>query len=235
MTITLGSPSATPVLLVLGNKNTSGDPTCATGALYYNSNSNQFRSCHNGTWESLAFAPSYTGTLPGSPYDGQEVYYQADATNGVIWHLRYNSGSASAYKWEYLGGASMSSSVATQEATASGSDTDLATVGPDVTLPRAGDYEVTFGDRRIIIPGAAGFSMFTNLYAGVGTPSTGPLCSVDAMTPGGTQNFVVRGSTDCMYTATSASTILRLKYRSGGGFSTSWSDRWIKVTPVRIN
>jgi hypothetical protein len=48
--ITLGAPSATPVLLVLGNKNTSGDPTCTSGAVYYNSNTSQFRACQNGIW-----------------------------------------------------------------------------------------------------------------------------------------------------------------------------------------
>src|SRR4030095_11342304 len=42
--------------------------------------------------------------LPGSPFDGQEIYYLADATNSVIWHLRYRAGSSSAYKWEFIGG-----------------------------------------------------------------------------------------------------------------------------------
>jgi hypothetical protein len=59
-TITLGSASSTPVLLVLGNKNTSGDPSCVNGALYYNSNTNRFRACTNGTWATFgAFAPGY--------------------------------------------------------------------------------------------------------------------------------------------------------------------------------
>ncbi|HVE80829.1 MAG TPA: hypothetical protein VNA68_01680, partial [Candidatus Dormibacteraeota bacterium] len=51
--ITLGSASATPVLLVLGTKNTTGDPTCTNGAVYYNSNSSQFRGCANGGWTGL--------------------------------------------------------------------------------------------------------------------------------------------------------------------------------------
>jgi len=58
--ITLGIPSATPVLLVLGNKNTSGDPACTSGAVYYNSNTNRLRACTNGTWATFgAFAPGY--------------------------------------------------------------------------------------------------------------------------------------------------------------------------------
>jgi hypothetical protein len=53
MTITLGSASATPVLLVLGNKNTVGDPSCTAGAVYYNSNSSQLRGCAGSNWTSL--------------------------------------------------------------------------------------------------------------------------------------------------------------------------------------
>ena len=58
--INLGSAASTPVVLVLGNKNTSGDPsTCTVGAVYYNSNLNEFRACRyvastsTNTWENL--------------------------------------------------------------------------------------------------------------------------------------------------------------------------------------
>lgn len=47
--------------------------------------------------------PPLVTALPSNPADGQEVYYLADATNGIIWHLRYRAGSASAYKWEGVG------------------------------------------------------------------------------------------------------------------------------------
>jgi len=51
--VALGSPSASPPLLVLGTKNTSGDPTCTAGAVYYNSSSSSFRGCSNGSWINL--------------------------------------------------------------------------------------------------------------------------------------------------------------------------------------
>jgi hypothetical protein len=31
----------------------------------------------------------YVTSLPASPSDGQEVFYAADASNNVIWNLRY--------------------------------------------------------------------------------------------------------------------------------------------------
>ncbi|HKX72477.1 MAG TPA: hypothetical protein VJM32_00505 [Candidatus Saccharimonadales bacterium] len=49
----IGNPTAdaTGALLVLDTKNTSGDPTGATGGMYYNSNSNKFRCYENGAWK----------------------------------------------------------------------------------------------------------------------------------------------------------------------------------------
>jgi hypothetical protein len=47
------------------------------------------------------FAPitQIVPSLPGSPVDGQEVYWQVAA--GVLWHMRRN---AAANKWDFLGG-----------------------------------------------------------------------------------------------------------------------------------
>ena len=80
---------------------TLGDPTCTGGGIYYNSASNQAKVCISGAWVAMG-VPRVT-VLPATPADGDEVYYVADATNGISWHLRYNSGSASTYKWEYVG------------------------------------------------------------------------------------------------------------------------------------
>jgi hypothetical protein len=46
------NPGATPALLVLDYKNTSGDPTAVDGAMYYNSSSSTFRCAEAGTWVS---------------------------------------------------------------------------------------------------------------------------------------------------------------------------------------
>jgi len=85
--------------------------------------------------------------LPVLPYDGQEIYYIADATNGVIWHLRYRAASASAYKWEFLGGSFLDSGFfGTANTIGGGSSystqlTDgTAIVGISIAL--AGDYFV---------------------------------------------------------------------------------------------
>jgi hypothetical protein len=48
--LTVGGTSGTPILLVLANKNTAGDPTEVDGAMYYNSSTKNFRCGQSGFW-----------------------------------------------------------------------------------------------------------------------------------------------------------------------------------------
>lgn len=90
----------------------------------------------------------FVSVLPAG-YDTQEVFYQSAgmAAAGVVWHLRYRSGASGLYKWEFLGGAALYAEVTTQQSTTSATYTDLATSGPSIDLPLAGDYDVTIGCR----------------------------------------------------------------------------------------
>src|SRR4051794_40571617 len=91
----------------------------------------------------VALGVELVTALPASPYNGQIVDYLADATNGVVWRLRYRSASASAYKWEFVGGAPLRAYIAAQETVAwNAGYPNPATVGPTVTVPVAGDYDI---------------------------------------------------------------------------------------------
>ena len=87
----------------------------------------------------LGVAPA--ATFPGSPTNGQIAYLQA--ATGVIWQFRYNSGSASAYKWEFTGGPPLIS----PELASSGAFSSTTYIGtnPTLTLPRPGDYLIDHG------------------------------------------------------------------------------------------
>jgi hypothetical protein len=76
------------------------------------------------------------------PQDGTVVSLQVDAANGIDWLLRYNASSASAYKWEFLGGPPLTAGIATEETATGPFDNwqDLPTVGPQVAVLRAGEY-----------------------------------------------------------------------------------------------
>jgi hypothetical protein len=91
-----------------------------------------------------ALIPPVVSALPGTPFDGQQILYLADATAGVIWHLRYRASSASAYKWEYVGGPPL---VRVQGAGGAQTTANVATftpmtASPSLTLPLAGSWDV---------------------------------------------------------------------------------------------
>jgi hypothetical protein len=91
-------------------------------------------------------------TLPGSPFNGQEILFQnaAMASIGALWQLKYRTAAAGSYKWECKGGTYLIASVDTSSSTLSTSSfaaPGTGTVGPVVTVPLAGDYDVTMGFR----------------------------------------------------------------------------------------
>lgn len=87
--------------------------------------------------------PSYGTNFPVSPIDGQEAILVDSVTNPTYqWRFRYNAGSSSAYKWEYIGGVAATSIVETAESVSSTSYGDIATIGPQFVVPRSGEYEV---------------------------------------------------------------------------------------------
>lgn len=94
--------------------------------------------------------------LPASATDGDEIYYMpnsgagsTDSNSSAIWHLRYRAAAPHAnYKWECLGGSPLYSGVETVGETKllnGAARSDLATVGPQLTLPLRGDYMIQHG------------------------------------------------------------------------------------------
>jgi len=75
-----------------------------------------------------------------APQSGDEVFYAADSTNGILWHLRYRSGADggnTTYPWEYVGGPQLTAS------STSGSPNQYWQKSGSllVTVPLAGLYE----------------------------------------------------------------------------------------------
>jgi hypothetical protein len=106
----------------------------------------------NATWAVPAAIP-LVSALPGSPIDGQEVYYQnaTMAADGAMWHLRYRAyqpdrvtPNPSAYKWEFVGGSALQSLNTTGE-TITVTAAAVTANSPTLTVPLAGDYKVDSG------------------------------------------------------------------------------------------
>lgn len=107
--------------------------------------------------------PARVLALPVSPVDGQECYFVADATNGVLWHLRYNAGSASAYKWEFVGGSSLIAENRASQTASAGAW--VMGANPSIALPLAGTYECSYATSLNTTAGGAG-QAYVGLYFG---------------------------------------------------------------------
>lgn len=165
-----------------------------------------------------------------SPNDGDEVYLIADSTNGVIWHFRYNAGSASAYKWEFIGGPPMYAEVFAGEATASTAYVALTTPGPSISLARGGDYEITLG--AIMSANNAGAAtMYMSYDIGATGASDNDAIQFNVITA----STLSEPSRTRIKTGLAAGISLVSKYRITTGLTNTWSVRWMRVLPVRIS
>lgn len=171
-------------------------------------------------------------SFPASPVDGQPYVYTADATNGVEWTFKYNAGSGSTYKWEFVGGPPLFSEVATQETTSSGSYAALTTAGPSVTTPRAGDY---FVDQGAWFSSTA--SVTEQLLMSYDIGATGAV-DADAVIAGVSFGGTIAQSASArrrLKTGIAASTAFVSKYKiNPGGSAGYFGNRWISLLPVRV-
>lgn len=174
----------------------------------------------------IAAIPTVVSSLPAGPVDGQEVYYLADAANGVVWHLRYRSASGSTYKWEFVGGGPLTAEVATAQATASTSFVDLTTVGPSITVPLAGDYELTF---------SAAIAQAGTGNAGLIGPKIGAAAVADSVqsVPGSVGVAQTAAHPGLRRTVSAASTVVKLQYAVNTNTAT-FSARFLGARPVRV-
>ncbi len=172
-----------------------------------------------------------TAAPPGSPNNEDEWSMVADATNGVVWQFKYRSASASAYKWEFVGGPPMFSDVETGESLASTTFVDLATVGPAITVPRAGDYLVAYGFQMTGGgAGGAGYMMSLSI-AGASALDADGISTLPVIT----SNFGATTARTAIKTGLSATNVLLAKYRSSSATSATIARRWLTVTPIRVS
>lgn len=190
-------------------------------------------------WDGTQWAPSGTGggtggvslvsVLPGAPSDGQFVVFCDNVANPAFtWQLIYVQAIG---KWCNIGGSPLYAEVLTdQTATAGTGYVDLATVGPQVTLPVGGDFEIR-----------AGSTGWNSLNAGqnmVTALKVGTLTTVDAdcfsnTGCGPSTNQGIGSSRVYRKTGLTSGTVLKLQYKSVGG-GPHWASRTISVMPIRV-
>lgn len=175
----------------------------------------------------LASAPLVT-SLPSAPIDGQEIRYVADATNGVIWNLRYRAASSSAYKWEFVGGAPLSASTISGITGTISSTSFVSASGGNisVSLPLAGDYWTT---TTILGTNNTGGAWWMGGLDGPGSTIVDQFCA-RLMTS--SANYFQNGAASILRTFTSSGTV-DMKYRVTSGIATI-AERGFSLTPIRV-
>jgi hypothetical protein len=194
---------------------------------------NLYRAAANVLKTDDAFASmDLVTSLPASPVDGQQAVLTDSLTAPTYtWRFRYNASSASPYKWEFIGGSPASEELAIQEAlTTTAQWVDLATVGPSVVLPRAGDYFVEFSTQA--------YNPTDNIlaYIGpvlVGVQSSPMYAAANTLSSAGGAGWVQSFGSFQRFNGLVPGT-LRLRYNTGVS-GTNFSQRRLKVIPVRVS
>lgn len=160
-----------------------------------------------------------------------EVYLEVDSANGIQWHLAYESGEAT-YKWRFLGGPPLFAEVTTSESTTSSAYGDLATAGPSITTPRAGQYSINESARTVKPNADANHGC--RMAPALGAAAAVDADSVYAGTVAAT-DLDVHSSRTIAIATLAASDIVRLKYRAESNTKTAtFVNRRVEMYPLRL-
>lgn len=165
---------------------------------------------------------------PSSPSTGDIWIATAVDSAGTAWMFRYDS-TQTTYKWVFCGGIGMYAIVTTFESTSVSSPTftDLATVGPSITIARAGDYQIEYGFQAGGNSGANAQAAVIGNGSGLGLP----LAITQAANAGG---GIFTASMIAKATGLSASEVVKLEYNTTNGVSTNFQNRYLRITPIRV-
>ena len=167
-------------------------------------------------------------SLPtGTVTSGSMCTYKADSTNGIYWRLIYDE--SGEFPWKYIGGPPLYKEIATQQGTTSSSYAELATKGPELTIPALkGDYYCHFGVDL--------WNTTANCHArmGIGINGSSPSMEIDTNqnTGGGFGTAVCARLVKLP--SVPASTVFLAKYMQISGGEATFVNRWISITPVRV-
>lgn len=170
--------------------------------------------------------PTPVTTLPTAPTDGQEVYYVANATDGVTWHLRYRAASASAYKWEFVGGNDLRA-LGTTWAGNIGAAIANIPGGPSISAPLSGDY---FYDASFSWTCTAASIM--GVYAGFNSVGLSQGNALRSNIPVANYFTTVRFPYTSTLAAGQAATIM--VNAQGGGVAVTIYEMFLFLRPIRV-
>jgi len=128
--------------------------------------------------------------------------------------------------WNVIGGSPLSSEVAAKQLASSTTYTNLTTPGPFITAPLQGDYDIEisstiFSENQVTI--------FMSYMVGA-TAAT----DADALQEGFDQEGVASAARTKRRLAVPAGTLFIALYRTSNGKAAEWSNRFIRLMPIRV-
>lgn len=167
---------------------------------------------------------------PGTPTTGDVWLATAVDANGTDWAFLCDS-TQTTYKWLFVGGPPLFAEVTTTESLTNQTVyTALATAGPSVALGRGGDFAVEIG---ALLSSASNGQRSRMSYDIGGTGAVDADC-VQFSQASGLNGQELNVSRKRVKTAIAATTTLTAKYRGDAASATTFANRYIAVTPVRV-
>lgn len=184
------------------------------------------------TWTGPGLA--YSATVPTNPVDGQIWLHQPTGT-ATVWQMRYNASSASAHKWECIGGTPrvvQEMAAASTASTAQNTFADTSTNALSYTAPFAGAYLVSF------TMGVAVATTAATMYAGVRLGGTNPTIGTNTVQLAAvTTNYGTLAMTNWFTGDITASTVIsaRTAHGAAGAQVMNRMGGILNVIPVRLS
>jgi len=164
-------------------------------------------------------------TLPGSPTDGQQAILTDSTTAPTYaWLLQWSS---TASKWYCLGGSDAYSQVLTDESNGGSGFVDLTTVGPSITVPRAGLYAISWSCEGNAAAAGNGWRAAVKLGAAATSLNEG--CGLSGT---GTATWFAACRTNMQRTL-AASDVVKLQYDPTGA-TAHYRSRNLAIRPVYV-
>lgn len=208
-----------------------------TGALYY-ATDNGITYQSNGTaWTAINWTALRVTALPTSPApeDQQLIDFVADATNGVIWRFAYRAASASAYKWEFVGGGDLYVNNPSAPMSANSTTYVYLTTLSRITLALAGDYSVDWAaTSQVEIAGSNNFDWYSALFTSGGTQLSHDYEAWATTIQTSQQWGKPRTGSSKRITGIAAGTQLEVRVKVSVANVGQWYGAFMRATPLRV-
>ncbi|MCZ2109504.1 MAG: hypothetical protein LC118_08045 [Dehalococcoidia bacterium] len=187
----------------------------------------------DGTWAVVSSGPTITKSLtsasaPSSPADGDLWYmYDSLASPTFRWAFQYNASSGSAYKWEFIGGSAYYGETDAAGSSAAGSGAWGSAVGPTLTFPRSGDFDVAWGGHPQ--GSASGSTGYLGLTINSGTPASGDYVQAPNNNTENAMRMRIKTG------QTSGQSVSLCIQDSDSTRRIAWDFRWMAIRPVRVS